>query len=66
MKRVNDHRYGNISSFEDFRREEEILGLKTRIIEIKLSLTYLNFKKSFSPFNLLISIAKELILPKNS
>lgn len=64
MKRISSHQYHHISSFEDFRREKEMLGLKARIIEIKLSLTYYNFKKSFSPLNLVLSLVKEFLLPR--
>jgi hypothetical protein len=66
MKRNNDHPYSNISSFKDFRREKELLVLKGKIIDAKLSLTYLEIKQTFSARNMIFSMVKEFVLPKIS
>lgn len=62
----NIHPYSEISTFEDFRIERERLILKKKILEVKLHISYIQIIKIFSISNLLISSAKEFILPKIS
>lgn len=64
MKRASRHQYSRISSYEDFRKEKELLRLKGRIIDTRLSLSFMQLKQSFSPSNLLLSLAKKYILPE--
>jgi len=63
MKSKKSHRYSHISSYEDLRREKEMLTLKGKILEAKLILTYQQFKQSFSPSNLILSLVRKYILP---
>jgi len=56
--------YSGISSFKDFRREKEMLTLKSKIIDAKLSLGFMQIKLDLTPSNLLISLAKEYVLPE--
>jgi hypothetical protein len=63
MKRNKNSSYSYISSFEDFRREKEILILKEKIIEARLSLTYLQISQVFSVSNLVFSLVKKYIIP---
>ncbi|HNW57993.1 MAG TPA: hypothetical protein PKM69_09480 [Bacteroidales bacterium] len=62
----NNHKYSEISSFEDFKAEKERLRMKSRIIETKMELSFLEVKRIFSISNLLFSIAREIALPKIS
>jgi hypothetical protein len=64
MKRNDDHKYSGITSFEDFRREKEILILRSKIVDMKLSMAFLQIRHNFSPSNLLLSLAKEYVLPE--
>ena len=66
MKKHNDSHYSEISSFEDFRLESEMLKLRSKLIEAKLNLTYLQIMKIFSVSNLISSVAKDVVLPKIS
>jgi|WetSurMetagenome_2_1015567.scaffolds.fasta_scaffold00180_10 hypothetical protein len=59
-------KYSEISSFEDFRTEKERLRMKSMIIEAKMELTFMRVKRLFSVSNLLISVAREVVLPKFS
>jgi len=63
MKRINQHHYSGITSFKDFRREKEMLTLKSKIIDAKLSLGFMQIKQNLTPSNLLISLTKEYLLP---
>jgi len=63
MKSNNGHRYSHISSYEDLRREKEMLTLKGKILEAKISLTSQQLKQSFSPSNLILSLVRKYILP---
>jgi len=66
MKKHNNSHYSEISSFEDFRLESEMLKLRSKFIEAKLNLTYLQIRKIFSVSNLFSSVAKDVVLPKIS
>jgi len=66
MKSNQKFNYSDISSFEDFQRERDRLIFKTRLIESKLSLTYLHIREMYSASNLFFSFAKATILPKIS
>ena len=66
MKNSYDNKYSEISSFEDFRIERERLIFRSKLIEAKLNLTYLQVSKMFSVSNQFFSIAKEVVLPKIS
>jgi len=66
MKRNNIHRYSDISSFEDFRREKERLILKRKLIESRLELSFLIISRVLSLSNLMASFAKEFIMPRLS
>jgi hypothetical protein len=62
MKR-NSCKYSGIRSFEDFRKEKEMLHLRGKIVDTKLSLAFLHLKQNFSPSNLISSLAREFIMP---
>ncbi|MCX6301433.1 MAG: hypothetical protein NTW82_04555 [Bacteroidia bacterium] len=64
MKRINQYDYSGISSFKDFRKEKERLTLKSKIIDAKLSLGFMKIKQDLTPSNLLISLAREYLLPR--
>lgn len=66
MKNDYNNKYSEISSFEDFRFERARLKFKSKIIESKLKLTYMQVSNMFSISNLFNSLAKEVILPKIS
>jgi hypothetical protein len=66
MKSNHEHKYSEISSFEDLRIEREHLIFRSRLIEAKLNLSYLHVRKIFSVSNLFVSFAKESILPRIS
>jgi hypothetical protein len=66
MKKHDDSHYGGISSFEDFRLESEMLKMRSKFIEAKLKLTYLQIRRVFSVSNLLSSVARDVVLPKIS
>ena len=66
MKSKRENKYSHISSFEDLRLEREHLIFKSRLIESKLSLTYMHIKEMYSFSNLFFSFAKEAIFPKIS
>jgi hypothetical protein len=64
MKNTSDHRYPEIESFDDFAYEKERLVFRSKLIEAKLSLAYLEIIKIFSVSNLFFSLAKEVFLPR--
>ena len=66
MKKHNDSHYSEISSFEDFRVESEMLKLRSKFIETKLSLSYQQVRKFFSVSNLFSNVARDFILPRIS
>ena len=66
MKRNNNSKYSEISSFEDFRIEREQLNFRNELIEAKLKLTYLKVTEKFSVSNLFASLARDVVLPKVS
>jgi len=63
MKRNNEYLYSDISSFEDLRIEKEKLILKYKIINARIRLNVLSFRKMFSISNIILSIAKEFMFP---
>ena len=66
MRNSQKYNYSDISSFEDLHAERERLIFKSRLIESKLSLSYLHIKEMYSVSNLFTSFAKETIFPKIS
>jgi hypothetical protein len=64
MKNSQTSRFDEISSFEDFRLEIERQKLKRHLIEAKLSLDFSRITRLFSISNLIISYAKEYLLPR--
>lgn len=64
MKSNRKYNYEEISSFEDLRAERERLIFRSRLIESKLSLTYLHIREMYSVSNLFFSFAKESVFPK--
>lgn len=65
MKR-NNHPYAEITSFEDFDREQERLMMKQQLIEARLSNSISKLGAIFSITNVVFSLAKEFIYPKIS
>lgn len=63
MKKKSDNKYITISSFEDFRREKELLILRSKIIDARMSLDFMQLKSDLSPLNLFSSLAKEYLMP---
>jgi hypothetical protein len=66
MKSTGDHRFSEIESFDDFNYEQERLVFRSKLIEAKLNLAYLEIIKIFSLSNLFVSLAKEVFLPRIS
>jgi hypothetical protein len=66
MKITRDHKYSDVESFEDLHYEKERLIFRSKLIEAKLHLAFIDFSKVFSFSNLLISVAKKFFLPKIS
>jgi len=66
MKNNPDKKYSQITSFKDFHYERELLILRSKLIETRLTLNYLQVKKAFSVSSLFSSLAKEVVLPKIS
>jgi len=66
MKNSSPDRYAEISSFEDLRAEKEQLLFRSKLIETRINLTYLQVSRVFSFSNLFVSLSKEVILPKIS
>lgn len=64
MKSTRGHRYSDIESFDDFNFEQERLVFRSKLIEAKLHLSYLEIIKIFSVSNLFFSLAKEVFLPR--
>jgi hypothetical protein len=60
----SDHKFSDISSFEDFRLEKERLILKSKLAESKIDLDIFMIRRAFSVSNLILSFAREFILPK--
>jgi len=56
--------YSGISSFEDFKLEKERLLLKAELIETRLSFNFEKIRNVFSVSSMMISLAKEYIMPK--
>jgi hypothetical protein len=66
MKINSDHRYYEITSFEDFRIEKQRLILKSKLIEVKINMEIILIRELFSISNLVLSFAREFIVPKIS
>lgn len=64
MKSSMENKYSHITSFGDFRDEKERLIFRSRLIESRLSLTYLHIREMYSVSNLFFSFVKESVLPK--
>jgi hypothetical protein len=65
MKEKNSNPFSEISSFEDFKLEKERLLLKSKLIETRINLSILLISKVFSFSNLIFSVIKQYVLPKN-
>ena len=63
MRRSSGSPYSHISSFDDFRREKELVSMKIRIAETRLSMTWSHFRDALSAGNIVFSLAKEYLLP---
>jgi hypothetical protein len=63
MKNDQTSRFNEITSFEDFRLEIERQKLKRHLIEAKMNLDVARVTRFFSLSNLIVSYAKEYILP---
>ncbi len=63
MKINLNHPYKEISSFEDFYLERQRLILKGKLIEAKFNMELNLFREVFSFSNVVLSFAKEFILP---
>jgi len=66
MKRSSDDPYNSIESFEDFRLERQRLILKSKLIEAKINMEIILIRQLFSVSNVVLSLAREFILPKIS
>jgi hypothetical protein len=66
MKISSDQRYYTINSFEDFRLEKQRLILKGKLVEAKINMEIILIREVFSISNLVLSLAKEFILPRIS
>jgi hypothetical protein len=64
MKRNSNNKYRSVSSFEDIRREKQILLLRGKILDARLSLDFLEIKKSVTPSAIISSVAKKYLLPE--
>jgi hypothetical protein len=64
MKRISDQYYSGITNFEDFRLERQRLILKSKLIRAKIDMEIIMLREVFSVSNLILSFAKEFILPK--
>jgi hypothetical protein len=64
MTKNSNYKYRSVSSFEDIRREKQILLLRDKILDARISLDFLELKSSLSPSKLISSFAKEYILPE--
>ncbi len=64
MGRNNYSKYRSVSSFKDIRREKEILLLRSKILDARISLDFLEIKKSATPSAILSSMAKKYLLPE--
>ena len=65
MKENYFHPYSDISSFKDFHLEKERLLLKRKLIETRIDLGIFYIRKAFSISNMIFSLVKEYVLPKN-
>jgi len=63
MRRIPDHKYAHISSFDDFWEERQRLIFRRKLSEAKLNLSYLKIMHFFSISTVLYSVVKDTILP---
>jgi hypothetical protein len=63
MKRNNNYRYSELSSFADLQVERERLKLKSQLAEAKINLNILLISRAFSVTTTLLSFAREFLLP---
>lgn len=66
MRRNFDHKYADISSFEDFHLEKERLIFRSKLAEARLNLAYIKVTHFLSVSGMLYGLAKDIILPKIS
>jgi hypothetical protein len=66
MMKNSEHPYNSIVSFEDFRHERQRLILKSKLIEARITMDIILIRQVFSVSNVLLSLAREFILPKIS
>jgi hypothetical protein len=66
MKINHDNRYYMITSLEDFHLEKQRLILKSKLIEAKIKMEIILIRELFSISNVVLSFAREFIIPKIS
>ncbi len=66
MKRISNHKYSHLKSFDDFKSEREKLAFRNKLNEVKIELSYSRLKSMFSVSNSLFSLLKEAVLPRFS
>jgi hypothetical protein len=64
MKKISDSYYSGFASFEDFQLERTRLILKSRLLEARINMNFDGIREKFSFSGLVLSMAKEYILPK--
>jgi hypothetical protein len=62
----NRNKYSEISSFDDFHSEKEILKSRGELVESRLNLTQSEVRKMFSVAGQFFSLAREVVIPKIS
>lgn len=66
MKPGKEYFYSDISSFEDFQTEKERLKMKLKMTELRLNHSLAIITRVFSVSSMIISLAKDYIIPKIS
>lgn len=64
MAKNNTNKYHSVTSFKDIEREKEILLLRGKLVDTRISLDLLDLKRSISPSAIISSLAKEYLLPE--
>jgi len=64
--KINSLSYNSITSFEDFHLEKQRLILKSKLVEAKINMEIILIREVFSISKLVLSLAKEFMLPKIS
>jgi hypothetical protein len=64
MKSNRLYTYSDISTFNDFRIQEEHLLMKKKMLEASLNLRFEQLGRIFSLSGSIVSLAKEMIRPK--